>query len=121
MKPIRSIINEAAAKSPVKPLVNLGQGFFGYNPPEYILDAVKDCLHKVDCNQYAPPKVGLHRTQSGLPKRLSLTSSTGTTSVTQSSGGRLLASLRQTTRPRDVHPDHDWSERGVPVYMHGVH
>ena len=28
---IRSIVNEAAEQSQVKPMVNMGQGFFGYN------------------------------------------------------------------------------------------
>lgn len=34
-----------------------GQGFFGYNPPEFVLNAAKDALDKVDCNQYSPTKV----------------------------------------------------------------
>ncbi|KAI9804610.1 MAG: putative secondary metabolism biosynthetic enzyme [Piccolia ochrophora] len=51
-----SIVNEAAAASPIKPLVNMGQGFFGYNPPQFVIDAAKDALDRVDCNQYAPTK-----------------------------------------------------------------
>lgn len=51
-----SIINEAAASSPNQPIVNLGQGFFGYNPPKFILDAAKEALDRVECNQYAPAK-----------------------------------------------------------------
>ncbi|ROV93014.1 hypothetical protein VPNG_09424 [Cytospora leucostoma] len=51
-----SIINEAAAASPVQPIVNMGQGFFGYNPPEFILNAAKEALDRVDCNQYSPTK-----------------------------------------------------------------
>jgi len=34
----------------------MGQGFFGYNPPQFILDAAKSCLDKVECNQYSPTK-----------------------------------------------------------------
>lgn len=30
-----SIVNEAAEKSNVKPMVNMGQGFFGYNVSEW--------------------------------------------------------------------------------------
>jgi kynurenine aminotransferase len=52
----RSIVNEAAAASPVQPIVNMGQGFFGYNPPKFILDAAKQALDRVDCNQYSPTK-----------------------------------------------------------------
>lgn len=52
----RSIINEAAAASPKQPIVNMGQGFFGYNPPPFILDAAKDALDRVECNQYSPTK-----------------------------------------------------------------
>jgi len=52
----RSIINEAAAASPIQPLVNMGQGFFGYNPPQFVLDAAKSVLDRVDCNQYSPTK-----------------------------------------------------------------
>ncbi|KAF4977572.1 hypothetical protein FZEAL_5943 [Fusarium zealandicum] len=55
-KDVWSIINEAAAASPIQPIVNMGQGFFGYNPPKFILDAAKDALDRVDCNQYAPAK-----------------------------------------------------------------
>lgn len=52
----RSIINEAATASPKQPIVNMGQGFFGYNPPDFILNAAKQALDKVDCNQYSPTK-----------------------------------------------------------------
>ena len=34
-----------------------GQGFFGYNPPDFVLNAAKDALDKVECNQYSPTKV----------------------------------------------------------------
>ncbi|ODA76393.1 hypothetical protein RJ55_08239 [Drechmeria coniospora] len=51
-----SIINEAAAASPKQPIVNMGQGFFGYNPPPFILDAAKEALDRVECNQYSPTK-----------------------------------------------------------------
>ncbi|KAJ6191727.1 pyridoxal phosphate-dependent transferase [Bipolaris maydis] len=51
-----SIVNEAAAASPVQPIVNMGQGFFGYNPPAFVLDAAKAALDQVDCNQYSPTK-----------------------------------------------------------------
>lgn len=54
--PSRSIINEAAAASPKQPIVNMGQGFFGYNPPDFILNAAKDALDRVECNQYSPTK-----------------------------------------------------------------
>jgi DNA-binding transcriptional MocR family regulator len=52
----RTIVNDAAAASPKQPIVNLGQGFFGYNPPQFIIDAAKDALDKVECNQYSPTK-----------------------------------------------------------------
>lgn len=51
-----SIINEAALASPKQPIVNMGQGFFGYNPPQFVLDAAKQALDRVDCNQYSPTK-----------------------------------------------------------------
>jgi kynurenine aminotransferase len=34
----------------------MGQGFFGYNPPQFVIDAAKDSLDRVDCNQYSPTK-----------------------------------------------------------------
>jgi aspartate/methionine/tyrosine aminotransferase len=52
----RSIVNEAAAASPKQPIVNMGQGFFGYNPPEFIINAAKLALDRVDCNQYSPTR-----------------------------------------------------------------
>ena len=51
-----TIVNEAATASPVQPIVNMGQGFFGYNPPEFVLEAARDALSKVECNQYSPTK-----------------------------------------------------------------
>lgn len=54
--PGRSIINEAAAATPKQPVVNMGQGFFGYNPPDFMLEAAKECVQRLDCNQYAPTK-----------------------------------------------------------------
>lgn len=47
-------MNQAAAASPKQPIVNMGQGFFGYNPPRFITDAAKSALDKVECNQYSP-------------------------------------------------------------------
>lgn len=52
----RSIVNEAAAASPKQPIVNMGQGFFGYNPPNFIINAAKAALDNVDCNQYSPTR-----------------------------------------------------------------
>ncbi|PKS07044.1 hypothetical protein jhhlp_005641 [Lomentospora prolificans] len=51
-----SFINEAAAASPKQPIINMGQGFFGYNPPDFILDAAREALSRVECNQYSPTK-----------------------------------------------------------------
>lgn len=55
-KDVWSMINEAAAASPKQPIVNLGQGFFGYNPPDFVLQAAKESLDRVDCNQYSHTK-----------------------------------------------------------------
>ncbi|PYI33836.1 putative kynurenine aminotransferase [Aspergillus indologenus CBS 114.80] len=51
-----SFVNNAASASPVQPIVNLGQGFFGYNPPQFAIDAAKDALNRADCNQCSPTK-----------------------------------------------------------------
>ncbi|KAJ9132229.1 Aminotransferase class I and II [Coniochaeta hoffmannii] len=51
-----TIINEGANASPIQPIVNMGQGFFGYNPPDFILNAAKEALNRVECNQYSPTK-----------------------------------------------------------------
>ncbi|KAH7309674.1 pyridoxal phosphate-dependent transferase [Stachybotrys elegans] len=42
--------------SPVQPIVNMGQGFFEYNPPDFIINSSREALLKVECNQYAPAK-----------------------------------------------------------------
>jgi kynurenine aminotransferase len=52
----RSLINEAAFESPKQPIINMAQGFFGYNPPPFIINAAKQVLDRVECNQYSPPK-----------------------------------------------------------------
>jgi hypothetical protein len=33
----------------------------GYNPPKFVIDAAKEALNKVDCNQYSPTKARLQR------------------------------------------------------------
>jgi kynurenine aminotransferase len=69
-----SIVNEAAAaynqEHGAGSVVNMGQGFFGYNPPEFVLDAARDALGKVECNQYSPTKVC--RTSQNLLRYCSL-------------------------------------------------
>ncbi|KAL6452395.1 BNA3 Probable kynurenine--oxoglutarate transaminase BNA3 [Candida maltosa Xu316] len=55
-KDIWSLINETAAQAQEesgKPIVNLGQGFFSYNPPEFAINAVGEALTKPQFNQYA--------------------------------------------------------------------
>ncbi|KAL8949902.1 MAG: hypothetical protein Q9222_004027 [Ikaeria aurantiellina] len=65
-----TIVNEAATTSPVQPIINMGQGFFGYNPPKFITDAAKEALDKVDCNQYSPTK-GRPRLKKAIAKAYS--------------------------------------------------
>jgi hypothetical protein len=45
----------------------MGQGFFGYNPPQFVLDAAHDALGKVECNQYSPTKVWCHGSMLYIP------------------------------------------------------
>ena len=55
-KDIWSLINETAAQAQQEsgePIVNLGQGFFSYNPPEFAINAVEEALTKPQFNQYA--------------------------------------------------------------------
>lgn len=52
-KDVWSTVNEAAASCST-PVINLGQGFFGYNPPSFVIQAAKEALDRVDCNQYSP-------------------------------------------------------------------
>ncbi|WEW60808.1 arylformamidase [Emydomyces testavorans] len=63
-----SLAREAATSSPLQPVVNMGQGFFGYNPPEFILDAAKSELDNVVSNQYAPTKVPVEPFLFGNPR-----------------------------------------------------
>lgn len=58
-KDVWSLINETAAKAQEelgKPIVNLGQGFFSYNPPDFATSAVTEALSKPQYNQYAPAR-----------------------------------------------------------------
>lgn len=59
-KDVWTIINGAAAAkaaaSPESSVINLGQGFFSYSPPEFAIDAAKAALDKPLLNQYAPAK-----------------------------------------------------------------
>lgn len=57
-KDIWTLINEAAADAQRllggRAIVNLGQGFFSYNPPDFALDAAKAAL--TEFNQYPPAR-----------------------------------------------------------------
>ncbi|KAI4158594.1 MAG: hypothetical protein LQ342_007292 [Letrouitia transgressa] len=51
----------------------MGQGFLlgsGYNPPQFVLDAAKEALDRVDCNQYSPTK-GRPRLKKAIAKAYS--------------------------------------------------
>jgi kynurenine aminotransferase len=52
----RSLVNEAGFKSPIQPIVHMGQGFFGYNPPDFLIQAAQAAMERIDCNQYAPTR-----------------------------------------------------------------
>lgn len=103
-----SIVNEAAQASSVQPMVNMGQGFFGYNPPQFVVDAAKEALDKVECNQYSPTKVCILKIHAkGINHRL--TWMLGTTSIEESDRRRLLTILRPNTEPR--HRSHNHNRR----------
>jgi kynurenine aminotransferase len=89
-----SIVNEAAAKSEM-PVVNLGQGFFGYNPPQFCIDAAKEALDKVECNQYSPTKVR----PRALLRACRAYERIGTTAPEEGHRRCLLSLLRQDPRP----------------------
>lgn len=58
-KDVWSIVNEAAAHVEAKTgtkVVNLGQGFFSYSPPQFAIDAAKQALDQPMLNQYAPTR-----------------------------------------------------------------
>lgn len=59
-KDIWSLINESAAAAaiakPDREVINLGQGFFSYSPPEFVLQAAKDAFDVPLNNQYAHTK-----------------------------------------------------------------
>ncbi|MCJ1287043.1 hypothetical protein MMC26_006390 [Xylographa opegraphella] len=48
----------------------MGQGFFGYNPPDFVLRAAEGVVEREDCNQYAPTK-GRPRLREALAKTFS--------------------------------------------------
>jgi kynurenine aminotransferase len=43
----------------------MGQGFFGYAPPQFVVDAAIGALGRAECNQYAPTR-GLPRLRKAL-------------------------------------------------------
>lgn len=58
-KDVWSLINETAAaaqKESGKSIVNLGQGFFSYNPPDFAINSVEKALSQPQFNQYAPTR-----------------------------------------------------------------
>ena len=99
-----SIVNEAAAASD-KPIVNMGQGFFGYNPPPFVLDAAKQALDRVECNQYSPTKVHF----LGMFHATVLTPHIGPATPEEGHCRRLLALLWPYLEPR--HRSHNHHRR----------
>lgn len=58
-KDVWTLVNETAATAQAesgKPVTNLGQGFFSYNPPDFATEAVSHALTKPQFNQYAPAR-----------------------------------------------------------------
>lgn len=58
-KDVWTLVNETAATAQAqsgKPVTNLGQGFFSYNPPDFATKAVSEALTKPQFNQYAPAR-----------------------------------------------------------------
>lgn len=61
-KDVWSFTNETAAVASTnannkgRELINLGQGFFSYAPPEFAIEAAKKALDPASNNQYAPTK-----------------------------------------------------------------
>jgi kynurenine aminotransferase len=58
-KDVWSLINESAAHAGSqtdREIINLGQGFFSYSPPQFVIDAAKDALNVPMNNQYAHTK-----------------------------------------------------------------
>ncbi|KAK9455866.1 pyridoxal phosphate-dependent transferase [Dipodascopsis uninucleata] len=58
-KDVWTIVNETAAdaqKTLPFPVLNLGQGFFSYNPPDFAIKAAQNALNEVSCNQYSHTK-----------------------------------------------------------------
>lgn len=58
-KDVWSLINETAAaveKEKGEKVVNLGQGFFSYSPPDFAIAAAKKALDNPMLNQYAPTR-----------------------------------------------------------------
>ncbi|KAH3686332.1 hypothetical protein WICPIJ_002694 [Wickerhamomyces pijperi] len=59
-KDVWSLINESAAAAlkaqPDRELINLGQGFFSYSPPEFSITAAKNALDNPLANQYSHTK-----------------------------------------------------------------
>ncbi|QIW96067.1 hypothetical protein AMS68_001585 [Peltaster fructicola] len=102
-----SIVNEAAQASPIQPIVNMGQGFFGYNPPDFVLNAAKDAISKVDCNQYAPTK-GRPRLKKAIAEAYSksfgraLNPETEVTITTGANEGMLSATMGFVERDDEV-------------------
>ncbi|ODV89988.1 hypothetical protein CANCADRAFT_31087, partial [Tortispora caseinolytica NRRL Y-17796] len=69
-KDVWSIVNEAGAameKESGKPVINLGQGFFSYSPPDFAIQAAKDALDVPMFNQYSPTR-GRMSLRSALAK-----------------------------------------------------
>lgn len=58
-KDVWLLINETAAEALSirgEPVSNLGQGFFSYNPPSFVSEAVSEALQVPQYNQYAPAR-----------------------------------------------------------------
>lgn len=69
----------------------------GYNPPQFVIDAAKDALDRVECNQYSPTKV--RRWNSAVSNISVNRVSKGTSSAEESHCRSLLTILWEKARP----------------------
>jgi len=81
----------------------------GYNPPQFAIDAAKDALDRVECNQYSPTKVDMGGSLWAYRKAGS--QYTGPSSPQEGHCRRILAFLRPGFEPRDRGLDYHRSKR----------
>ena len=89
--------------------------------PDFVLNAAKDALNRVECNQYSPTKVPLSTRFRNCNLILTKDCSLGASKIKEGNRRRIPTILRLPPRPRQERHHHDRRKRRHALSLYGLH